>query len=97
MAKLYKVKNISNRTIELVFGESSERIEPRKTGKPHSESEWNGSFAKEQAELFESRHEARIIVEDDRPIRNVQPQETVVTPANDGNKETNNNNKKGAK
>lgn len=66
--KTYKVRNISNRTIELIFGETSERIDPRKTGVEHSEDEWKDSIAKQQAETFEKRHEAKIIIGEAAPI-----------------------------
>lgn len=70
MAKTYKVRNISNRPMELIFGESSERIDPHKTGVAHSEAEWKDSIAKQQAETFEQRHEAKIIVGEAKPDGN---------------------------
>lgn len=83
MAKLRAVKNTSNRTLELVFSEQNvERIDPRTTGKFHSESEWNGSFAEKQVETFVAHREAKVIEKDEvasesvKPTPNQQPSQT---------------------
>lgn len=56
------LKNTTNRPLELVFGEQSERIPKGKLGKFHTESEWKGSFAEKQANEFVNRHEAKAVV-----------------------------------
>lgn len=56
------LRNTTNRPLELVFGEQSERIPKGKLGKFHTESEWKGSFAEKQVNEFVDRHEAKCVV-----------------------------------
>jgi len=94
MAKTYKVKNLTNRTLELVFGETSERVEPRTTSRAFTEKEWKGSFAEQQAETFVARREVKIIESNNGP----EPTPVVnnTTTESDGNNQ-NSNKKKGDK
>lgn len=76
MANVIALRNISNRPLELCFDGSSERIESGQTGKYHTKAEWN-SLAQKQADVFVSRHEARLVEKDER---NVSENELYIKP-----------------
>lgn len=104
MAKQIFVKNLTNRTLELIFGETSKFVAPRSTSEAIAEKEWKGSFAEKQVLRLVDRHEARIIekgnAEAERTTNNVVT-ETAPSPvkeeAVESAKEAKNNNKKGDK
>lgn len=97
MAKTYKVKNLTNRTLELVFGETSERVEPRTTSRAFTEAEWKGSFAEQQAETFVARREVKVIESNNGPEPTPVVNNTNTTNESDGNNQNSNNKKKGDK
>lgn len=70
MAKVKALRSICNRPLELIFDSGAERIPPMKTGKFHTEAEWNGSFAEKQANEFISRNEAKYVERDSSKVGN---------------------------
>ena len=66
--KVKALKNISNRPLELIFDDKSERISPMDIGKYHTDEEWANSLAKKQADEFIKRNEAKYIEKDSSAV-----------------------------
>lgn len=85
MAKLKAIKNISNRPLELVFDNGTERIPPREVGKFHKEADWKGSLAEKQANEFIKRREAKFV---EKSENEVQTGEVAEQPTTEPEKQT---------
>ena len=96
MGRLKALRNTTNRPLELVFGEQSERIASGKVGKFHTESDWKGSFAEKQADEFIKRHEAKYVYDDQDKVEKSQmfEQKSALVQAAEINVDTAKNSKK---
>lgn len=79
MAKLKAIKNISNRPLELVFDNGTERIPPRTVGKFHKETDWKGSLAEKQADEFVKRREAKFVEKNENEVQTSEVAEQPTT------------------